>query len=248
MSKRFFSVALFFLGSVLLMGCEKVTELSDEETALVAEYAAEMLLKYDLNYVDRMVEGDKQAAEMAGEEADQPEPTDTQTDTESTVDIVQKDQLEQSQSEQNANSASTQEVISSDADLASILGLSGVTITGTDYLLTTQYPDEGEVDLQTADGYQFLVLQFEVENISDGEVSVSLLDQQADYRVQYGEGSASAMLTILPQDLSTLETDLDSGERQKAVLVFQIPEGIQQLESIELLIQYNGTNHTIKFL
>ena len=246
MSKRFFSVALSFLGSVFLMGCEKVTELTDEETALVAEYAAEMLLKYDLNYVDRIVEGDKQVAEMTGDSSDQTEPADTQTDTGSAGNSTQKEPSKQEQTEQETEH--TQDTISSDTDLASILGLSGVTITGTDYLLTTQYPEDGDVDLQTSDGYQFLVLQFGIRNVSDGEVSVSLLDQQVDYSVRYGTGSAGAMLTILPQDLGTLETSLSSGEQQEAVLVFQIPEGITQPESIELLIQYNGTNHTIKIL
>ena len=57
------------------------------------------------------------------------------------------------------------------------------------------------------------------------------------------------MLTILMNDLGTLDTSVNPGESQEAVLVFQISEDMkEQLQSVRLYVNYNDVDNAIDIL
>lgn len=248
MSKRFFSVSLLFLCSVFLAGCNEVTDLTDEETALIAEYAAELLLKYDLSYVDRIAEGDRQAEEISAgaESAEQ-----LQVTTQAATDRV-KEKAEQTTSNGNSTEEANPISVSGGGNIAQSMGLSGVSVICKDYVVSKRYSGQyaDEVDLEAAEGYQLMVVQFDVENVTEETVSFSMLDRTVGYSIVCdGTVLADSMLTILPHDLGTLEASLEPGEKQEAVLIFQISDSrIKEFDTIELNIQYNGMNDMIKIL
>ena len=85
-------------------------------------------------------------------------------------------------------------------------------------------------------------------NTTEDMIDVSLLNDDIDYRIVCnGSKAANPMLTILMNDLGTLETTVKPDEVQEAVLVFQISEDIKDaLDTIELKVNYNDTDNVIK--
>ena len=144
--------------------------------------------------------------------------------------------------------------ISNEENLAKIAGIDGITITCKDYLLTDKYPttdEQGEfIHLDAAEGYQLLVLRFNVANETKEPITISLLNKEIDYRVVCnGNLAAKSMLTILLNDLGTLETTVSPDKEEEAVLVFQIADDIQSnLDSVELKMNYNNLENTIMIL
>ena len=244
MMKKWLSLLMLSTCLFFLAGCNDVKDLTDEETKLIAEYAAGLLLKYDVDYVDRIAEGDKAAQEMTAE-----------------VSTEQEDTQEVTTEEQNQNvrdteeGASTEErTVGSEGDIAKIAGIAGVSISLKDYQIVDRYPEAEEGDavvgVEAADGCQLLVIRFQVQNITEDVVDVSLMDKQLDYHIVCnGTNAANPMLTILMNDLGTLETSVQPGEKQEAVLLFQISDSMkEQLESMELYINYNDMDNMIEIL
>ena len=95
-----------------------------------------------------------------------------------------------------------------------------------------------------------MVLRFNVANETKEPITISLLNKEIDYRVVCnGNLAAKSLLTILLNDLGTLETTVSPDKDEEAVLVFQIADDIQSnLDSVELKMNYNNIENTIMIL
>lgn len=244
MSKRFFLIGLSVILAFSVSGCTKVKDLTEEETYLIAEYAADLLLKYDLNYKDRIEDGTKATAKS--EEAT----TDEEVTTEATTEA-------DSSEGQNVNEVQVPDESAkpagSESDIAKIIGLANASIAYQNYKIVSQYPEgDGEelVSLEAEDGYQLMVVNFQVSNLTEDSMNVSLFDKALDYRlVCNGNKAAKPMLTILIEDLETLDVIVNPGEPQNAVLIFQISDSVKSsLENAELYIEYEGVENKINIL
>lgn len=242
MSKRVLVILLLCLCSISMTGCGKVMDLTEEESALIAEYAADLLLKYDMNFVDRMEDGDREAAKLAEKEASE-ESDLVQPVTEKTTTRVKKKENKENQTEKVTNHEAA-----GDGDLAGLLGLSGVSITVKDYLVADRYPEQSMAVVEAAAGRKLLVLRFLIKNTGKDTVSVSLMNQDVRYSLSFADGAASAMFTILPEDLGTLDTTLESGASEEAVLVFQVSEDADVSGNLSLRVKYNNESNTINIL
>ncbi len=250
MLKRFFSLSLLILCSILLTGCNTVRDLSEDETRLIAEYAASVLLKYDINYTDRIDEGDKALEDKKSEESED-QSTQEEVTTQEDTSAASEAGGGNAGKEKDTDSAAS---MGTESDIAKIAGINGVSITYKDYLLTKEYPTGEEnseaVDLETEEGYQLLVLRFKVACTSESPVDISLLDKAIEYQVICnGNLAAQPMLTILTEDLGTFDMTVQPEKEENAVLVFQIADDVKEkLETIDLKIHYNGTDNMITIL
>lgn len=242
---------------IFLTGCTKVQELTDDETKVIAEYAADLLLKYDISFDDRISEGEYklQKQEERGETAS--------TEMDEVIEQPASEEFvseEPAKEENHGNFTSgtigdeeidTDTSVSALSDIATLLGKEDISITYKDYFITDQYPATDEdgkfIYLEASEGYDLLVLQFNVMNLSSEVYNLSLMDEGIDYKIVCnGSKAAKPMLTILMDDLSTLETTLEPSANQDAVLVFQISDSLKnQLEKIQLFVDYNGRNHVM---
>lgn len=242
MMKKWLSLLMLSTCVFLLAGCNDVKDLTDDETKLIAEYAAGLLLEYDANYVDRIEEGDKAAQEMTEEAS---------TEQDDTQEVTAE---EQSEEDTEDNTSAEERIVGSEGDIAKIAGIAGVSVSLKDYQIVDRYPETKEedtvVDVEAADGYKLLVIRFKVQNTTEDVVNVSLIDKQLEYHtVCNGVDTAEPMLTILMNDLGTLETSIQPGEEQEAVLLFQISDNMkEQLESIDLYINFNNTDNMLEIL
>lgn len=50
MKKRTMGIIMVIFSAIILTGCASTIDLTDEQNEAIAEYAAELLLKYDSNY------------------------------------------------------------------------------------------------------------------------------------------------------------------------------------------------------
>lgn len=250
MPRKIVCFIFFIFCSALLSGCNDVADLTSEETELIAEYAADVLLKYDVNYTNRIDEGEKEIEESAStQDLDiSEEGTTTQK-----PDTTEKDVKEQANAESfEDNDKESKLSAGTEKDIAKVAGISGVSITYKDYLITSRYPEKEDdlVFLEAPNGHQLLVIRFDVANTTKESVAVSLMEKEIDYSIICnGTKAAKPMLTILLNDLGTLETTVDPDKKQEAVLVFQIADDIKNnLDSAQLKITYNNTENTIKML
>ena len=244
MFKKYLVLLGISLCATLLVGCEKVRDLTDEETSLIAEYAAEMLLQYDINYVDRIDAGNEQAEEIAKEQKEDDSQQNTENEKEDAT-------TENKESEEKTDDTETVEnnPIGSEGDIAVIADIEGARITYKDYSITDEYPmedGEGEqIYFEASEGYELLILYFDVVNNTEDVLEVSLIDKELDYHIVCnGDIAANPMLTILMNDLSTLKTNIEPDEKQEAVLVFQVSKGMKE----KLYIHYKDMDNMVKIL
>lgn len=240
-----------------LVGCNEVKELTEEETAIIAEYAADLLLKYDLSYDDRLVDGEEKLEKKEEREQEFPTTapvTEEQISEEATTEV--KAQVQEDVPEQAENSGETEKAVSDgfSGDIADLLGRSDISITYKDYVISQQYPatdEEGKfIYLEASEGYQLFVVRFKVSATTENAADISLIDENIDYKIVCNDSKAAKpMLTILMEDLGTLETTVKPGEEQEAVLVFQISDEMKDsLNNVKLFIQYNEIEHIIELL
>ncbi len=242
--------------SLFAVGCTKTIELTDEESKLVAEYAAELLLKYDRNndskyYNDEYSDRDPYATtEFPTTEApvtEEPtteapvveEPT-TEASTQTAVDGEGTESsggdLEQ-EGVVNSNVNSTEDVsgIVADADknydLATFIEENNVSIKYDYYMVLDEYPsydrDGVFITIEAPQGYKLLVLKFKIENKTNEDQYIDLYSKDIEYKIIVDDSkSAKSMLTILMDDLYTYEGTIAGSMYNEAVLLFQISDDI----------------------
>lgn len=214
--------------SLLLTGCG--AEVSEEQNRIMAEYAADLLLKYDANYQSRLL--DSEEMPDSGTESEAPTEASDQEDSSSATEA------------ESGTEDSRQPVEPEVTELAGILGLEEVSITFSDCTFTDSYPSEEQpdpyVDLVADEGYTLAVLHFNIRNLSTQEREIDLLHNQVSYQLLLnGSKTAKPMLTILTEDLGTFQGTVSGEGEQPAVLVFQISDTlVDEIDTLNLRITY----------
>lgn len=257
MTRRVKYIGIICSLCLLLTGCNEVIDLTDEQSELVAEYVAQILLKHDRYFDDRIKDGQEKIEKMTESLSEDDfssestteivEETTTELPTEATTEDAEHKTEEQMQEEESENIP-----INNEEDIAKIAGIKGASILYKDYLITKQYPaidEEGKfIYLDAAKGHSLFVVRFRVQNTANDVVSISLFDKEIKYRIVCNQRDvANPMLTILMDDLGTLETKVKAKEEQEAVLVFQIVDSMKDsLETVDLKVNFDDVDNVIK--
>lgn len=245
MKKRWYLFAVLTL-AFALCGCG--TELTEEENQVIAEYAADLLLKYDADYQERLLEDDPEPATVIEE---------TETEEIATENSSEENDAE---TEENTESVSTEEAVEnttesgemqnppSDSgsipDIAEIVGIDGMSILYNRCMFLDRYPsldqDGAFIYLEAEEGYKLVVVKFDVANLTSQDIKVDLLNTDIEYKLVMNQSKAAKpMLTILMDDLGTFQATVPANSEQSAVLVFQMSEGlIDKIESLDIQIGY----------
>lgn len=250
--------------SLFAVGCTKTIELTDEESQLVAEYAAELLLKYDRNndskyYNDEYSDVDPFATtevittEVPTTEATTEDVVDATTEVASTsTDSSNSNQDLEAEGVVNSNSNTTEAVsgIVADADknydLAAFVGQENVQIKYDYYMVLDEYPSYDKdgvfITIEAPHGYKLLVLKFKIENTTNEEQFIDLYSKDVEYKIIVDDSkSAKQMLTILMDDLYTYEGTVAASMFNEAVLLFQVSDDIAlNIKDLKLKATYNG--------
>ena len=223
--------------ALLTAGCGEMPDLTQEETDLIAEYAAGILLKYDKDQVNRLV--DIPIVEEAEEELEPEETEEEQTepeDEESTavVDVSQDEE--------------TEPTVSS---VEQYYGVPNVMITYTGYEVADSYPPSTEEEdlvfsMDASAGKQLLVLKFNAQNLSGEDQNLNMLGYGARFRVSVnGESSKGALATMLVNDMQTYNDVIPAGAAVELVSIVEIPQGTN-VGSIDMILRGGEQDATLR--
>ena len=253
------------IASLALGGCAMVPslELTEEQSNLIAEYAAGKLLEYskghpgglmileDVNRADvnpGMQKPEEEPAELPPlPEASVPEGAPTEGEQPPEEGIQPPDQS----SDQEALAPPPEEIADVPSEsIAEALGIAGAEITYDRYDVCATYPpDDTELafTMKAAPGKELLVVHFNLSN--PGDQDIDAYTDSTGFKIRLlvnGTDKLRGDVTFLDNDLMNYKGLLTPGSLVDAVLVFEIKEGTE-VNSMDLLIldDENGENRYI---
>lgn len=216
-------IGVLAISACMLTGCiDSMPDMTEEQSELVAEYAADMLLKYSPNYHYRIADEEEVASAEAEMETSQEEET-TQEESQPSQDLSQT-----GSGETVSVGAETSVEDGAEYDLAAFFGMDQFSIMYASCEVTDAYPNaESGVGFSVTapQGYNLLVLHFDVENLGEEAAQCDLFDQISKVTVNVNDaGYVQALSTLLTNDLTTYMEDIPAGEVADAVVVVPVEQ------------------------
>lgn len=234
---------------LLLTGCtnsfDHMPDLTEEESALIAEYAAGILLKYDKN-------AGKLASDAEIAAADEREATLAAN----TAEFLAAQESKEENDQENASETASAEPASSGTSeipfegIAQFAGVSGFQIEYAGYMICDSYPPADSADMVFAmdatAGNKLLVLQFTAENTTAEDMELDMLSQNIRYRISVNGGEMkSALSTLLLDDLSSYKDVIPAGTSVVLVLTREVTEEeANEISTISLSLKNASENAT----
>ena len=125
---------------------------------------------------------------------------------------------------------------------------SGVLLSYKGYTIQSSYPEDADVSdyfvVEATSGKKFLVLWYSLYNGSGSDVSVNFLSDNISFKCKVNEEvTATALVTMLGDDMSTLKADLRDNEEIDCVLIFEIDQEVaSDLDTIILKLSKPGAD------
>lgn len=233
--KRVKGVIALLASILMLVGCgAQIPNMTEEETEVVTQYAANLLLKYDKNYESGIMSEDEMAKLLRRQITPTPVPQVEEPETEP----EQKDEIAE-----DLIGGGTSEIVVDNRSMAEFFGLNGIDITYTGYSILDSYPESSDeafyFAMDAVEGHKLLVLQFQVTNQSAEAQNVDVLNQAARFRVFINGGEQqNALTTLLTDDLKNMNVTLEAGATVSKVIVVEITEeeadSMQSAEELQL--------------
>lgn len=238
--------AVLFAMALTLSGCgDAMFEMTAEEQSMIVNYSAQAVAKFNTYQQDGevFVRPDVLDGEVSTETKQEPLPETEEIPEESlgteepagAEDLAQTPGTPEPAQPENTGATMTQ---------ALDLGVISADYTG--HELTKSYMAEDYYAVDAESGKQFLVLKYNLVNTSGQPLHVDILAMTPSFTaVINGEQSVPAQTTILLNDLSTYQSDIEAGGTAETVLLFQVPEDISDVSGIQLNVTMNGKQFAI---
>ena len=244
MKRRTLSLVTSLILATIMTGCgfiPQLPEMTEEQEALITEYAAGLLLKYDNSYdCGLMTEEqllDAEAKEKAAyEKAEKQKQLAKEYVAKSKKaaeekekqkeDKKKKDKSEGIAKDEILTPSNTVTSISSDA-VADFIGVSNVNIAYSGYDTMSSYPGNGNsaFSVDASNGNKLVVAKFSVTNNSDSSTGVDLFNKTNSYTLKCSSGASyDRSITLLLDDFSIYKNTLNANASEETVLVFEIPD------------------------
>lgn len=239
-------------------GCGQVIDLTDEENHLIAEYAAELLLKYDRNYDTRYNPDElEETTEIM---------TETDATTEAATEVATTTETATTEQSVSANGNTTQAqpetdesvkgnigaTVDPDFDIAAFVGESRISVRYSYYMVVDSYPSYDQdgmyIEVQAPEGYKLLVLKFEVENKTNEDQAIDLYNKDVNYNIVVDNSrTTKQMLTILADDLYTYDKTIPASSREETVLLYTVSDSVaNKWTDLKLQVKYGGTSAVLQ--
>jgi hypothetical protein len=246
-SKKTVALSMAVLMAIGLTGCgNQIPDMTEEQSRLITEYTAGLLLKYDASYKSRLVDNVDEAAQLSEAEQNQEEQQQEDAQTVSDADIENTDAA------QSGENDAEDTTVSAELTLAQVLGMDSVQITYDGYQICDSYPEASSdpeelfFAMTAGTGEKLLVLDLTVTNISGETV---LFDTMTDTDIKCkaivnGSEEHSVYVSMVDNDFLAISQELAAGESLQAVLVTELSEeDAQAIESVSLYVR-NGEQKT----
>ena len=195
---------LVFAVTVVFTGCSyNVPDLSNVDNDLAGQYVADALLRYDKHY-DGALEKSTAATTKAPAGSTSP-----------------------NGNGDSSNGGEGAQTALKSVSLSDIYGVSGVTVKGNTYQVTSSYGTSYAV-CQARKGKKLIAVNFTVSNTSKSDKKVNFQKKgvQAELLLD-GESAGGPLLSIVDGDLQSFNTKISAGKRKQGVLIFEIDKSVK---------------------
>lgn len=257
--------AVGFASVFMLSGCG-ITKMTDEQMKVIADYAADVLVRYDASYYDRFAEEKRRSEEedntlLASNETAPPETKQPATEMPkseapqiSAEPVVQPDAATPApvNTAAPADPANVADSGVTPMEVGKIFGLDDVEISYRGYDVLDQYPDVGSDQLafqmKATENHKLYVFKFEILNTSSEARNCNILGQNIKFRVRVNDTeNLSVQKTLLADDLSQINAVLQSMESKTGVVVCQVPSDYNpEVSALSLVVRTGGEDKVIK--
>lgn len=262
--KKVLVVCSLLILAMCFTGCEQVIEMTDAENYMVAEYAAELLLKYDRKDHSKYDPDSIETGESDTEEVTTEEFVEDTTEvvTEATTEVAEVTTEAQSTETPNNTTAgvSQEETVTETVtatvdkkfDIAAFVGEDRISCRYSYYMLVDSYPSYDQdgmfIEIEAPSGYKLLVLKFDIENKTNDKQDIDLYSKDVTYRIIVDNSkSTKQMFTILIDDLYTFQKTIDESSREEVVLLYTVSDSVaQSFKDLKLKVEYGGTNAVLQ--
>ena len=256
--KKYRILGVLAISAVMLTGCiDSMPEMTSDESDMVAEYAAGLLLKYSPNYNYMLVSDDELAAALnqrALEEqllAAETQQTDEEEADEEKTQEQQTPNAEtptEETSEEAVEETPVQMLVDSSTDLVMELGLAEqVSLRYQSFEICDSYPKDakGYSGIDAAEGKKLLVMHFDLENDTADKVDCQLFDYSMRLRVTINDSvTRNAEETpLLPDDMLSYSGTLEAGEKTDVIAIAQIEE-MSDSDIASLMLQISSSDNS----
>ena len=254
--KKYKMLGVLAISAVMFTGCiDSMPELSSDESDMVAEYAAGLLLKYSPNYNYMLVSEDELAAALnqrALEEQALVEETETTGETEeapgetASKEETPETDLSEGEAEEPSEEAPAQMLVDMGADLVTELGLTeDVLLRYQSFEICDAYPQNasGFSGIDAKEGEKLLVMHFDLENDTDETIDCHFFDYELQLRVTINDTitKRAEEMPILPDDMMSFMGTLSPGEKTDVVAIAQIEE-LSDSDIMSMMLQITSSN------
>lgn len=227
--------------ALALTGCgATVPDLTQEETEIISEYAAGILMKYDKDNGSRLVDlSQEETAPDAEPPAQAPESDVAAAETEE----APGGPGEPGPAENNATviDQSQTEAMPA-ASIEEYYGISDFTFAYTGCELIDSYPEdsgeEGAVyfTMDATEGMKLLVAKFNVTNQSGSEQTLNMMEHGAKFKLSVnGDAGKHVLTTMLLNDMQNYNAMVAAGETVELVSIIEVPADTQ-VDSLALIL------------
>lgn len=248
LSKGIILCAAGILAGSVLTGCGSLVpmpELTEEQTQLVTEYAAGLILKYDLTAVDGKL---LTPEELAKDEMLEAQQRQRERDAKAAAEDylakkanAGKDKKKNSDSESSSDGSLSAPAEQTVGDIADFYGIDGFDITYSGYEISDSYPTSGEDLLMAMDatsGKTLCVLKFNVTNSSGSDATFDMFYRSPNFYLSINGGDkVHQQYTILLDDMAASNDPVAAGETVERVLIFEVPEDVGSVSSLSLQVK-----------
>lgn len=239
------------MSAALLTGCvDSMPELTAEQSDIIAEYAAGLLLKYSSNYNYKIASDEEVAAAMAArQEVAEPE-TQPETEMEQQTEDEPSQGTPSSETQPAESESGTEQVqFVADLDFAAELGIDDLIIRYQSFEICSSYPQNNSgFRVDAAQGKKLLVMHFDLEGLPEEDVDCNLFDYNIKMRVNINDTVSAAVLsTLIPNDLASYMDVVRAGEIVDVVAVAEIDDMTEEeIQTLILRASSNGQTCTVK--
>lgn len=239
------------MSAALLTGCvDSMPELTAEQSDIIAEYAAGLLLKYSSNYNYKIASDEEVAAAMAArQEVAEPE-TQPETEMEQQTEDEPSRGTPSSETQPAESESGTEQVqFVADLDFAAELGIDDLIIRYQSFEICSSYPQNNSgFRVDAAQGKKLLVMHFDLEGLPEEDVDCNLFDYNIKMRVNINDTASAAVLsTLIPNDLASYMDVVRAGEIVDVVAVAEIDDMTEEeIQTLILRASSNGQTCTVK--
>lgn len=257
--RRIYIGLVVLILSTVFTGCGALVDLpkmDEEQTALVTEYAAGLILKNNEAFKSGLLDDDELALEATKEaearerERKIKEAAQQYIANSQNAGKKDKDNGDNSSGTDGGSGSQSAPVEQSVDNVASFYGLDGFNVSYKGYELTDSYPSGGEDMLMAMDaspGKQLCVINFDVTNTSAETSNFDMFYRKPNfYLVTDGGDKVHYQATLLLDDMAAYVGEIGPSETKQMVLVFEVDENVSSFGSLSLNVKNDSERGTMK--